>query len=371
MRGPWTVSRYLLTEVTIYTGVGLAAVSSVFIAHNLFRRIGELLLIGVTVTDVLSLLGSIVLVTLAYTVPIAFLFGSLVGLARLASDSELLAFRACGIGLRELVVPILGLGVLASLFSGYLVLEQEHRAKRSLRDTLMSITASGRMLQPRVFTRVGQRMFYVDHRGRDNTLEGVFIADRADPARPLLVFARTGEFAFDPDRASGRVLLRDGDIHRGGEGGQVPQRGSFRTLEYVFPVNLPSLGPGSLRPRDMTMEELEAVVARAGSGGSLDHLREKDVSAYEAQIQRRYAVPFAPIVFALLAVPLGSIRVRGARAWGALLSGLLVGTYYGMIGISEHFTALGVPAAVTLWFPNVCFASVGVLLLLRMRRVPR
>ena len=78
----------------------------------------------------------------------------------------------------------------------------------------------------------------------------------------------------------------------------------------------------------------------------------------------------ASVVFALLAVPLGSIRMRGARAWGALLSGLLVGTYYGMIGISEHFTELGVPAAVTLWFPNVCFATAGVVLLLRMRRVP-
>ena len=118
------------------------------------------------------------------------------------------------------------------------------------------------------------------------------------------------------------------------------------------------------------MEELEAVVALADSGESLDHLLEKNAAAYEAQIQRRYAVPLAPVVFALLAVPLGSIRMRGARAWGALLSGLLVGTYYGMIGISEHFTELGVPAAVTLWFPNVCFATAGVVLLLRMRRVP-
>ena len=113
------------------------------------------------------------------------------------------------------------------------------------------------------------------------------------------------------------------------------------------------------------------VVALARSGGSLNHLLEKNAEKYEGQIQRRYAVPFAPIVFALLAVPLSAIRMRGARAWGALLSALLVGGYYGMVGFSEYLAEVGVPAVAALWLPNLCFATTGILLLLRMRRVPR
>ncbi|MDP7573218.1 MAG: LptF/LptG family permease, partial [Myxococcota bacterium] len=159
MRGPWTVSRYLATEVVSYGTVGLVTVSVVFIAHNLLRRVNELLLIGVTASDILTVLGSIVLVTLAYTVPIAFLFGALIGMGRLASDSEMLALRTCGIGLREMVVPVLMIGAVVSLISGYIVFEQEHRAKRTLRDLLKSITASGRMIQPKTFTQVGKRMF--------------------------------------------------------------------------------------------------------------------------------------------------------------------------------------------------------------------
>lgn len=119
------------------------------------------------------------------------------------------------------------------------------------------------------------------------------------------------------------------------------------------------------------MAELREVVALARSGGSLNHLTEKNVEKYEGQIQRRYAVPFAPIVFALLAVPLAAIRMRGARAWGALLSGLLVGGYYGMIGFCQYLVELGAPAVMALWLPNLFFASAGILLLLRMRRVPR
>jgi len=370
MRGPWTVYRYVLTEVTTYTLVGLVAVSLVFIAHNLLRRVDQLLMIGVTAGDILTVLGSILLVTLAYTVPIAFLFGALVGLGRLASDSEMLALRTCGIGLRDVVVPVLALGAVVSMLSGYIVLEQEHRAKRTLRDILISITASGRMLQPKAFTQVGHRMFYVEGRDRNNVLEGVFIADQADPQQPLLVFARTGKFSFDVESSVGRVLLRDGDIHRGSNGSEVAQRITFRTFEYVFPVALTSIGPGRLRPRDMTMVELREVVALARSGGSLNHLIEKNAEKYEGQIQRRYAVPFAPIVFALLAVPLSAIRMRGARAWGALLSALLVGGYYGMVGFSEYLAEVGVPAVAALWLPNLCFATAGLVLLLRMRRIP-
>ena len=65
MRGSWTVSRYLVTEVMTYTVVGLVAISLVFIAHNLLRRLHELLLIGVTAGDVLAVLGSIRRVTRA------------------------------------------------------------------------------------------------------------------------------------------------------------------------------------------------------------------------------------------------------------------------------------------------------------------
>ena len=113
------------------------------------------------------------------------------------------------------------------------------------------------------------------------------------------------------------------------------------------------------------------MVALAHSGGSLKHLLEKNVEKYEAQIQRRYAVPFAPIVFALVALPLSGIRMRGARAWGALLSGLVVGCYYGLIGFSQYMVEFGMPALIALWLPNLCFAIAGVLMLLRMRRVPR
>jgi len=374
MRPSRTISLYLLREVGIYTLLGMAAVTFVFIGANLVRRLSDFLMIGVAPSDVLVIVRSVVVVTLAYTVPISFLFGALVGVARLASDSEITAMRASGIGLGGIVLPVLLLGILVSCLTWYLALEVEHRAKRQIRDVVMSMTATGRLIEPGRFKQLGERMVYVASRDRDNHLEGVFIADQSDPERPLLIFAEAGEFAFDVDSQEAHVLLRDGDIHLEGDPGSQADyyRMSFVSLEYVFRVPMPRGGDfRMLRPRDMTMDELREVVSRARAGESISHLFKDQVEDYEVQIHRRYALPVAPMIFALLAVPISLRRSRGARAWGALLCGLLVAVYYGILSASEYFALEGfVPAALALWWPNLVFAGLAAVLIARARRVP-
>lgn len=374
MRYPRTVSLYLLREVGTYTLVGLAAVSLVFIGGNLVRRLADFLLIGVALSDVMVIVRSVVLVTLAYTVPLSFLFGALVGVGRLAADSEIVALRASGIGLRDLVLPVFALGFLVSCLTWYIALEVEHRAKRQIRDVVVSITASGRLIEPRRFKQLGDRMFYVASRDRDNRLEGVFIADQSDPERPLLIFAEEGDFSLDAETHEVRVRLRDGDVHMDGSPGSQPDyyRMSFHVLEYAFQVSLPRADDFSqLRPRDMTMQELRDIVDRARDGESISHLWKEEVEYYEVQIHRRYALPVAPMIFALLAVPLSLRRSRGAHARGAMLCALLALAYYVVLSFSQYVALSGlVPAAVALWWPNGIFAALAAWLLARARRVP-
>ena len=49
---------------------------------------------GLQTRDVLAILGALVAMLSAYAVPVAFLFGVLVAVGRLSSDSELKAMRA-------------------------------------------------------------------------------------------------------------------------------------------------------------------------------------------------------------------------------------------------------------------------------------
>jgi lipopolysaccharide export LptBFGC system permease protein LptF len=50
MRGSRTVSRYVAREVVLYSLVGLAAVSVVFIGQNVLRYLAKFLMIGVSLS---------------------------------------------------------------------------------------------------------------------------------------------------------------------------------------------------------------------------------------------------------------------------------------------------------------------------------
>jgi lipopolysaccharide export system permease protein len=375
MRVPRTLWLYVAREVLLYSLIGFAAVSVVFIGQNLLRFLSDFLLIGVSGSDVLSIVKCVVIGVLAYTIPISFLFGALAAIGRMASDVEITAMRTSGVGVRELLVPVFAIGLMVSCLTWYIALDVEHRAKRELRGVLVSITLSGTIIEPQKFTQVKERIFYVDHRDRQNRLQGVFIADQSDPERPLLIFAEQGDLVLEPESQRVRILLRNGDIHferadPSWEGN--PSRMSFETFEYSFAMRTArEASRNLLRPKDMTMEELRGVIARVREGKPIGAMLKQRVEDYQVELHRRYALPVAPMIFALLAVPLSLGRGRGARAWGALLCGLLVGLYYVILSFCQYAALQGwIPPSLALWLPNLVFAGAALHLLVRARRLP-
>jgi lipopolysaccharide export system permease protein len=295
----------------------------------------------------------------------------LLATTRMASDQEISAMRACGLGLREILAPVVLLGFAISCVSWYLQLEVEHAARRELRDVVQSMVARGTAIEAGRFNRLGDRVLYVDRIDRDNGLERVVIADRSDPKRPVTIFAEFGRFSFEPERGELRLQLQNGDVHI------EPQRDdddryrriAFLNIDYTFNVELARRAAfGSLRPYDLTMAELREIVARAEAGASLDHLAEQNPAAYRIHIHRRFAIPVAPTLFALVGIPLGIRRTRGARSWGALLCVAMTFLYYLLLECSEMLALEGVlPAALAIWIPNAVFAATGLALLSRAR----
>ena len=93
---------------------------------------------------------------------------------------------------------------------------------------------------------------------------------------------------------------------------------------------------------------------------------------FEIQWHRRIALGCAPIIFALLGIPLGLRRSRGARSWGLLLCAVVVFGYYSLLSFSQEIArAQWVPVPVALWLPNGLIAAAAAVLLLRERRGPR
>jgi hypothetical protein len=253
-------------------------------------------------------------------------------------------------------------------------------------------------------------------------LEGVLIADRSAPERPLLIFAETGELTWNARSDALSLLLRRGDIHmeptrepsrepsrepmrepmgeptlepereptRAAWGGPGPESGreglraaaspsvrhryrriEFESFDYVLEAEqLLGVSLSALRPREMTAAELRSAIARAEAGDPLAELRRRDPVYYRLHLQRRLALPVAPVLFALVGVPLAVRRNRGGRSWGVFTCALVAFAYYALLTLGQGLALDGtVSAAAALWLPNLVFAAVALGVLWRSNRV--
>ncbi len=372
MRVPRILALQFTREVLLYAALGFAAVVILLISQNLVRRLDQLTMGGLTPGDFLSVVGALLPMLAAYAAPIALVFGTLLALQRMSSDGEVLAMQSSGIGLAPLAVPAIVLGVAASLLCGWLIVSVEHQARSEMVRVFKRTAAKGGIFEPGRFRVISDRIVFIDGRDRRGGLEGVMIADYSNHGRLLRIFAERGRLVFDEASDRLRFELWNGDIHIVASGASPleDRRLAFEELAYAFDVStLLGRAFSPVRPRQMNLDELRGVLARAETGDALFGLDQRDPIEYALEIQRRLALPLAPLLFVVAAVPLG-LRVRAAgRAWGVVLCALLVGGYYALIGSGQMLArAEWIGPVAALWWPTLIFGAAGTTLLVRAWR---
>jgi lipopolysaccharide export system permease protein len=376
MRFPRILTIYAAREVLQYALLGFLGVGAILFTQNALRQISDFASMGLQTGDVLAILGALVAMLSAYAVPVAFLFGVLVAVGRLSSDSELIAMRALGVSLGQFTVPFLVLAVFVSAVTAWLLATVEPRARTSLTQVAADVATRGAIVEPGTFRRLdreGLRLLFVDARNEEtNELEGVLLSDRTSPERSFTVVASRARFRLDDGQSRAHLVLEDGDIHfeSPDPNEDTYRRVAFGSFDYSFDIGeFLSQGP---RPQEMTTPQIRQVLDHFAThdGKPPEHLRVKTPERYEIQYHRRLALPVAPILFALLGVSLGIRRVRGARSLGMLVCIGLVFGYYALLSFGTSLAEdRKLPAAVALWIPNLVFGAMAVPLMMRARRV--
>lgn len=372
MRVSRLLSFYLVKEVLQYGALSFLALTLVLLTQNALRRFEDLVSVGATLSDGVSVLACLVPLLTAYTLPIAFLFGVIIAVSRMSSEGEILAMGASGLGIASLLLPTVGLALAISLLSGWVMVDVEHRAHRELRTLVETLAARGGMLEPGKIRGLAGRTLLVQERDRENNLRGIMISDQTSQDHGFVIFSERGSFAYDEAEYVFRLGLEDGSLHLDPDPDHPTRTRTiaFEALDYAFDVKhlIESL-TAAVRPRQMSFEELREVVDHARSGGSLKNLHQKDPIEYELEIHRRYALPLAPVAFALVAVPLALGPLTRTRSRGALASLALGFAYYGLFSQARFLALDGWMASnLALWLPNAAFAALAVHLMWRVRR---
>ena len=359
-----TAYLYVLKEILPISFLGVMIFTIILLMDKILKLIELIVTRGVSVWRILMLLLFISPSFLTFTVPISVLLGTLLGIGRLSSDSEITAFKASGISLYQLYIPIFALSMAAYLFTTFLVLYGLPWGNRGFRATLYLIAQSRAdvEIKERVFNDVFDGLvIYVDKVPvQGKKMEGILIYDERDKDRTNTIFAKEGFVVNDPKSHEVALRLIDGDIHRYEPKSNVYQRVQFSTYDLRLELAkiFVSLGK-KLKEHEMSVEEIKEKMAKMKQRG-------ENTTPQEIEIHKRYAIPFVCLVFGLVGLPLGIQPRRSGRSHGFVFSILILLAYYIALTSFEILANRHViPPAAVGWAPNILFGALGVYLLVK------
>jgi LPS export ABC transporter permease LptG/LPS export ABC transporter permease LptF len=364
-------TRYILREVSSYAVLGGVLFTFVLFMRDLAKILDLLVRDSASFTDALRIFGDMLPNTLTVTIPTAVLAGVLLGLSRLAADSEVTAMRACGIGALTFVriISILSCTALAVGLANALYFAPHGAGDLlKLEDKLKSSQASV-AVEPRVFYEDFKNyvLYVQDVRPTANAAwRHVFLADLTQPANPNITTADQAIVSSpDSDSQSLRLHLLNGGQHQISP--TDPDQYNIATFAATDqPLQLESQDETHISRLNTHLQalSLSELWQRTRAVSPNQPLTPADVRAARIELNTRFSYPFACLVLMLIGVPLGLSSKRGGKSTGFVLTLLLVFTYYLLTNIGVAFAKSGkLSPFLGVWAANIIFAAFGVALL--------
>nr|MDP9121684.1 LPS export ABC transporter permease LptF [Acidobacteriota bacterium] len=366
------LNRYIVSEIVGPLGLGFLVYTFILLLRFLFQSAEMIIRRGLPV----SIVGKLLLLTLpnivVLTLPMSLLFGILIAVGRLSSDSELVAMRSCGISLLSLYRPILllsGLLTLLNLSLTVYVLPWGNHALQQLRLDILTQSVS-QQVQPRVFYEEweGKVIYVFDEPPGESRWRGVFLAEAIPGSQNnRITVADFGEVKVD--EGGERIVLRLYNAVQHKIDLNAPDNYEISrhkqldlVLEDQFSTDQRARMQASKGIREMSLRELQALLHDPAST-----VEQRNLARVETH--KKFSIPAACLVFGLFALPLGFNNKRGSKASGFALSiGVLV-VYYLLLNNGEEAARFGkIPGWLAMWAPNLILSAGGLFLLTRRNR---
>ncbi|MHC5021438.1 MAG: LptF/LptG family permease, partial [Planctomycetota bacterium] len=307
---------------------------------------------GVGASLMLRLLPDLVVSSAWMALPIALMLSVAFTFSRLAADGELDAMRASGVPARHLLPPVILLGLMTTAILLPLVGNVQprsiHRMRTTVKEGLRFFLMNPR---PGPFSIDTPTLVIAwsdlrDGQVRDLTilrtpdvaeLEQLFVAARAriayDDRTATLVFDvdRPDVRQFDPDRPRHEYHMRADRLDRW----EIPLHSEFARNRKLANLTLDELyGLGEAWSDDPDT----GIAARMNNG----RLRSWPMKAHWTELARRYFVPWAPLLFVLVAAPMGAWVRKSSRlvAFAAAFIPVLI-LYWPLLSYAENLGKAG------------------------------
>lgn len=298
------------------------------------------------------------------TAPLAVMAATLICFGLLAKRHELTAFRASGVSLYRLALPVLLFTLLLSggLFAlDHYYLPEMNRRQDAIRDEIKGRPARTYLRPDRQWTfGLHNRIFY--HRAFDSSammFSGINVYD-----------LRTEPFELQRHIAAERAYWNTA------RGVWVFEQGWVRELDGIHPVRFEQFDnlefPDIVEPPDyflkedrhdqqMNWRQLEAYIVDLTQSGF-------DTIRLQVRLHKKLAFPLFAFSMALLAAPFAMLTGRQGAMRPVVFSLALATAYYALNAWAEQLGRAGqLTPPMAAWAPGLIFVIGGAYLLLRIR----
>ncbi len=360
---PMLIDFYLLERFLYFFGVLLAGFVLIFDAFTLFDLLGDITKNHISILMVLDYFRYLVPLMVYQLAPLATLVATLVTLAVLAKNNEVIAFKASGISLYRLVLPLTLAGCLIA--GGMFLLDDTFLPYANQRQDALRNQIKGRPAQT-YFQPARQWIM-----GEDNK---IYNYELFDPDRQL--FGGLNVFELDP--ATFQIRRRVFATRATWEptqntwalaGGWVRDFADGRITRYV-PFKVSSLAeltepPGYFRREvrqyyQMNWRQLGDYIESLQKAGF-------DTARLSVQWQKKFAYPLIAAIIVFLAAPFAFlVGTRGAI--GGLALAVAIGiVYWATAALFEALGSAGqLPPILAAWTPDAVFGFLAVYFFLKM-----
>jgi len=366
------LDRYLLREITGPLGLGFLVYTFILLLQALFRSAEMIIRRGLPVSTVGELLALSLPNIVVLTIPMSLLFGVLIAIGRLSSDSELVALRATGVSLLSLYRPILLISTVLFLINTALMVWVlpwgNHRLQLKRLEVLTQSIST--QVQPRIFWDEweDQVLYVFDVGDRGEAWHGVFLAESIPSTRQNKVtVADRGRVRVDRDGERVVLELADAEVHEmdlsNPDAYQISKHSKLEVvLEDHFASEQRAQISASKSVRELGLDELRS--------WTRDPARSPDLRRLAwVEIHKKFSIPFACVVFGIFALPFGFNTRRGGKASGFALSILVIVVYWLALDAGEKSAEAGnLPPWLAMWAPNIALSVIGLFLLARRNR---
>src|SRR5438270_11129085 len=306
---------------------------------------------------------------LKVTIPMGVLVGILLGLSRMAADSEVTAMRASGVSVRKFlkIISVFGIAAWCLALVNTVIVEPRSAAALARLQNKLAASQVSFEVQPHVFYEgFKNHVLYVEDVssvGGAAVWKNVFDADISTPGAPKITIAKEAIVSASGTDAI-RLHLINGETHD--TNSRAPDQYTITTFQEtdiaISQPPIPKPAQDAVPVAQLSTQELY----RQKYNPNKEFAR-----WYWIEFNRRLALPTACLVLVLIGIPLGLSAKKGGKGAGFVLTIVLVFIYYfiSVIGLSLARSAK-VPAVAGVWMANFIFALLGGLLLWRTDKIP-